>query len=317
MAKSMKNIFSSIKEKYGLWLPVSIIVMLLALGIVIFLLFATRNEVDKAEKEKEKIIIENEIEREKIILENEYANLALEYDQYRLEGKMNISDETLIQQLDDEKQKVKRLLEELKNTKASDAKRIAELKGELESLRSIMKGYIIQIDSLNAKNQKLTEENNYYKSQIKEANKTTSLLQKDKEELTHKVSLASKLDAVAIEIKTLNNNGKETTRFKKIAHFQISFLIAKNITAQPGERYVYARIIKPDNDVLIKSRDDLFMYEDSEINFSIKKLIAYENEETPVDMYWPINEYIEPGTYNVEIFADGDIIGKKSFTIKK
>lgn len=317
MAKSMKNIFSSIKEKYGLWLPVSIIVMLLALGIVIFLLLAKQNEVDKAKEEKEKIIIENEIEREKIILENEYANLALEYDQYRLEGKMNISDETLIQQLDDEKQKVKRLLEELKNTKASDAKRIAELKGELESLRSIMKGYIIQIDSLNAKNQKLTEENNYYKSQIKEANKTTSLLQKDKEELTHKVSLASKLDAVAIEIKTLNNNGKETTRFKKIAHFQISFLIAKNITAQPGERYVYARIIKPDNDVLIKSRDDLFMYEDSEINFSIKKLIAYENEETPVDMYWPINEYIEPGTYNVEIFADGDIIGKKSFTIKK
>ena len=102
-----------------------------------------------------------------------------------------------------------------------------------------------------------------------------------------------------------------------MAHIQISFLIAKNITAQPGERLVYARIIKPDNDVMIKNREDLFTYEDSEINYSIKKLIACENEEVAVDMYWPINEYIEPGTYNVEIFADGDMIGKKSFSINK
>jgi hypothetical protein len=134
--------------------------------------------------------------------------------------------------------------------------------------------------------------------------------------LTHQVTLASKLDAVGISVKTLNNKGKETSKIKKIEHIQINFLIAKNITANPGERNVYARIIKPDNDVLIKNRNDLFMYEDSEINYSIKKLIAYENEETTVDMYWQVKEFLEPGTYKVEIFADGDMIGKKSFSIE-
>lgn len=306
----MKNIFSTIKEKFGIWLPIVVILILLTLGFFIYLFVNKGKELDEFKTKAE-------IEKEKIILENEYANLALEYDQYQLEGVMRINNEDLVQQLDDERQKVKRLLEELKNTKASDAKRISELKSELNSLRSIMRGYIIQIDSLNAQNQKLTEENKYYKNQFKEANQTANLLKKDKEELTHKVTLASKLDAVAITVKTLNNNGKETSRIRKMAHIQISFLIAKNITAQPGERLVYARIIKPDNDVMIKNREDLFTYEDSEINYSIKKLIAYENEEVAVDMYWPINEYIEPGTYNVEIFADGDMIGKKSFSINK
>ena len=255
------------------------------------------------------------IEEERRALEAEYANLAFEYDQF--EGsKMYINNDTLIQQLENEKQKVKRLLEELKTTKASNAKRIEELKNELNTLRSVMKGYLIQIDSLNHLNQKLEKENKIVKSKYQEAEKTASQLKKDKEELTHQVTLASKLDAVAISVKTLNNKGKETTKIKKIEHIQINFLIAKNITANPGERNVYARIIKPDNDVLIKNRNDLFMYEDSEINFSIKKLIAYENEETPVDMYWQVKEFLDPGTYKVEIFADGDMIGKKSFTIE-
>ena len=93
-------------------------------------------------------------------------------------------------------------------------------------------------------------------------------------------------------------------------------MIAKNVTAQPGERYVYARIIKPDSDVLIKNKDNLFAYEDSQINFSIKRLITYDSEETPVEMFWKVEEFLDPGTYKVEIFADGNMIGKKSFTLE-
>lgn len=303
----MKSFFSNIKEKYGIWIFVSIGLVAI-LGVALYFIISQHNAMTEFKTQVA-------IEEERRALEAEYANLAFEYDQF--EGsKMYINNDTLIQQLENEKQKVKRLLEELKTTKASNAKRIEELKNELNTLRSVMKGYLIQIDSLNHLNQKLEKENKIVKSKYQEAEKTASQLKKDKEELTHQVTLASKLDAVAISVKTLNNKGKETTKIKKIEHIQINFLIAKNITANPGERNVYARIIKPDNDVLIKNRNDLFMYEDSEINFSIKKLIAYENEETPVDMYWQVKEFLDPGTYKVEIFADGDMIGKKSFTIE-
>lgn len=255
------------------------------------------------------------IEEERRTLEAEYANLAFEYDQF--EGsKMYINNDTLIKQLENEKLKVQRLLEELRTTKASNAQRIEELKKELNTLRSVMKGYLIQIDSLNTLNKKLVKENKIVNSKYQEAAKTATLLQKDKEALTHKVTLASKLDAVGITVKTLNSKGKETSKIKKIEDIQVDFLIAKNVTAQPGERYVYARIVKPDSDVLIKNKNNTFAYEDSEINYSMRKLIAYDSEETPVDLHWKVEEFLDPGTYRVEIFADGNMIGKKSFTIE-
>ncbi|MBR4962309.1 MAG: hypothetical protein IKY54_00220 [Muribaculaceae bacterium] len=278
------------------------------LGVALYFIISQQNEMNNFKTQVA-------IEEERRALEAEYANLAFEYDQF--EGsKMYINNDTLIKQLENEKLKVQRLLEELRTTKASNAQRIEELKKELSTLRSVMKGYLIQIDSLNALNQKLTKENKIVNSKYQEAAKTASLLQKDKEELTHQVTLASKLDAVGIAVKTLNSKGKETSKIKKIENIQVNFLIAKNVTAQPGERYVYARIIKPDSDVLIKNKDNLFAYEDSEINFSMKRLITYDNEETAVEMYWKVEEFLDPGTYKVEIFADGNMIGKKSFSIE-
>ncbi len=304
----MKEVFSNIKNKYGIWIFISVGLMAI-LGVAIYLIISQHNEMNDF---KTQIAIEEE----RRALEAEYANLAFEYDQF--EGsKMYINNDTLIKQLENEKLKVQRLLEELRTTKASNAQRINELKKELSTLRSVMKGYLIQIDSLNSLNQKLEKENKIVNTKYQEAAKTASLLQKDKEELTHQVTLASKLDAVAISVKTLNKREKETSKIDRIENIQINFLIAKNITAKPGERYVYIRIVKPDNDVLVKNMDNVFSYEDSEINYSMKKLIAYDSEETAVDMYWKVEEFLTPGTYKVEIFADGDLIGKKSFSLTK
>ena len=304
----MKEVFSNIKNKYGIWIFISVGLMAI-LGVAIYLIISQHNEMNDF---KTQIAIEEE----RRALEAEYANLAFEYDQF--EGsKMYINNDTLIKQLENEKLKVQRLLEELRTTKASNAQRINELKKELSTLRSVMKGYLIQIDSLNSLNQKLEKENKIVNTKYQEVAKTASLLQKDKEELTHQVTLASKLDAVAISVKTLNKREKETSKIDRIENIQINFLIAKNITAKPGERYVYIRIVKPDNDVLVKNIDNVFNYEDSEINYSMKKLIAYDSEETAVDMYWKVEEFLTPGTYKVEIFADGDLIGKKSFSLSK
>lgn len=304
----MKERIKNIKEKFGIWIFVSIGLALI-LGFALYMIISQHNEMNN-------IKTQIAIEEEKRALEAEYANLAYEYDQF--EGsKMFIRNDSLIKQLENEKLKVQRLLEELRTTKASDAKRIDELKKELSTLRSVMKGYLIQIDSLNALNQKLVAENKEVSSKYKEVAETASQLQKDKEELSHQVTLASKLDAVAISVSGLNKKAKATSKISKIEYIQVNFLIAKNITAKAGERFVYLRIIKPDNDVLIKNRSDVFNYEDSEINYSIKKLIAYDSEETAVEMFWAVEEYLYPGTYRVEIFADGDLIGQKSFTLEK
>ena len=304
----MGNFKEFLKRKANIWVFISL-GLCITLAVSLFFILAQRKEMND-------IKTQIAIEEEKRNLEAEYANLAFEYD--RFEGsKMLINNDSLINQLENEKLKVQRLQEELKTTKNIDAKRINELKKELATLRSVMRAYVIQIDSLNALNQKLTAENREVSNKYREATETATQLQKDKEELTQKVSLASKLDAIGISINTLNSKGKNTNRISKIEYIEVNFSIAKNVTAQPGERYVYLRIIKPDNDVLIKNRNDLFVYEDSEINYSAKKLVEYDSEETPVTLYWTVEEYLYPGVYRMELFADNEKIGEKSITLQK
>ena len=138
-------------------------------------------------------------------------------------------------------------------------------------------------------------------------------LTKEKEHLTETVQLASKLSTSSIIVNGLTDKNKITDQIKKMVKIEVRFVINKNITAPPGEKVVYIRILKPDDDVLIKSRSNVFVYENKEINYSSKRTVEYEGEELPVTIYWDIEEYLSPGTYRVDIFADGNLIGKKSF----
>ena len=100
---------------------------------------------------------------------------------------------------------------------------------------------------------------------------------------------------------------------KKIA---ISFTIVKNITAKTGERTLYIRIAKPDNDILTKNASNTFPYENRNLVYSIKKYIEYTGEEQNVTVYWDVEEYLPAGTYHVYIFADGTMIGQQAFSMK-
>lgn len=250
---------------------------------------------------------------EKESLEDEYNELSLQYEGY----KFQVGNDSLVALLSTEQAKVQRLLEELRTVKATNAKRINELKKELATLRNIMRSYVIQIDSLNTANEQLKQENKEVVKRYQQATSTAAQLSKEKEKLTERVTLASKLDAAAISVTPVNSRGKEMNRIKRMEQFVVKFTITKNITAPVGEKTVYVRIMKPDDDILVKSRANVFNFEGRDINFSMKRIIEYEGEELPVVMYWDIEEFLSPGTYRVDIFADGNLIGKKSFVLEK
>ncbi len=250
---------------------------------------------------------------EKQQLEDEYEAIALQYEGF----KFSVRNDSLLTKLESEQAKVQRLQEELKLTKATDQKEIQRLKKELETLRKILKTYIIQIDSLNRLNQELKSENIQIKQQYQETSRTLSQITREREELSQKVSLASKLDAININVKAVNDRGKEQKRLSRSTRFVISFTIAKNITAEPGERIIYVRIMTPDGNVLTKNPTDTFPFENGQLQYSIKRIIEYGGEETPVTVYWNIEEFLMPGTYKVDIFADGNHIGSYSFTMQE
>ena len=95
----------------------------------------------------------------------------------------------------------------------------------------------------------------------------------------------------------------------------VSFVIARNITAQAGNRSIYVRITKPNNEVL--TNGGTFVYENRNLEYSAKKDIEYNGEATSVTVYWDVNEFLSKGTYRVSVFADGHNIGNASFNYEK
>ncbi|MDR2956385.1 MAG: hypothetical protein LBV43_15035 [Prevotella sp.] len=281
------------------------VIALLVIGILIagYFIFNQKNQID---------VLQEETSLNKKQLEDEYESLAVQYEGFKL----NIKNDSLLQKLTNEQTKVQRLLEELKTVKADNKSEIDRLNKELASLRKILKSYVAQIDSLNRANEQLRKEKKEITTKYQQATQTLSQVSQEKESLSEKVTLAAKLDAVGISVLATNSKGKVQKKISKVELLSVNFIISKNITAEPGERTLYVRIMKPDNDVLAKSRTNVFSFENKEINYSMSKIVEYGGEEVPVTMYWNVEEYLMPGTYRVDIFADGNRIGMKSFTME-
>jgi len=209
-----------------------------------------------------------------------------------------------------------RLQEELKQTKASNRAEIKRLNDELSSLRKILRSYIQQIDSLNRINQELRAENEQITDQYNKTSSTLRQVSKERQALSEKVSLAAQLVATNIGAKAVNDRGREQSRLSRSTQFVVSFTIARNITTEPGERTIYVRIMSPDGNVLSKSPNNTFAYENSQILYSMNRIVEYGGEEIPVTMYWDIEEFLMPGTYKVDIFADGNHIGSHTFNME-
>lgn len=277
------------------------LLVLLLIGVTVLLI---------SEKQTNNELIQ-EFQLEKEDLENEYTTFAKQYD----ELKLTVSNDSLSVLLEQEQLKTQRLLEELRTVKSSNAAEIRRLKKELASLRKVMVGYINQIDSLNRLTAHQKEIIADVTKKYNAASRQISNLSEEKKNLTKTVTLAAQLDATNISVLPTNKRGKKAKKVKDVVKFKINFSIVKNITAETGERTLYIRITKPDNDVLTKSPQNTFPYENRELAYSIKKYIEYNGEEQAVTVYWDVEEYLYAGNYRVDIFAEGTLIGSQSFSL--
>ena len=282
-----------------------VIAFIVVAGIAVFYMLSWQ----KSQQNIEEMTQLFEIEKEE--MENEYSGFAVQYD----EMKVHISNDSLIRQLDREKQRTQQLLEELRQTKATNAAEITRLKKELTTVRAVMRTYVIQIDSLDQINKQLAKENTRVKQQYQEQTKVVQQLTVDKEKAEEKVALASQLDAAAITVTPHNKRGKVEHKVKNVTQFVVNFTIVKNITVQTGEKTVYLRITKPDGEPLVKDAGNTFKYENVNLEYSAKKYIEYTGEQQEVTMYWDVEEYLSAGTYNAYLFVDGVMIGEQSVTL--
>ncbi len=281
-----------------------VIIETIILGYLIYDKFQTKAE--KATLSKEIVQIKNE----KVAIEDELKDM---YQQY--EG-LKTNNEEINKKLEEEQEKIVVMLQELKSVKQSDKLKIKQLQDETETLKSIMKDYIKQIDKLNTENIRLVSENTVIRKNYEDQISKTETLTYLKDSLSSQVKMAKKLKAENISVLTLNLKDNETNRARKFSKVKVCFLIDENVLAYKGTRDVYLRVAGPDGIILMNKESGMFMYQGKEIAYSSKRQVTYNGNKTDVCIFWVATEEQAVGNYSIDIFMDGNQIGEQTFSLK-
>jgi len=257
--------------------------------------------------QKSKMVeMEQVLTEEKDSLANELRMMMYGYDT------LKTSNDTLNAELLRERTRIQKLLE----VNASNAQLIRKYKAEISTMREIMKSYIVQIDSLNTRNQMLTAENVEIKQQMTAVQETNVELEKVKEELTSKVTVASMIQAKDVVAVALNKKRKETTELRNLDKVRVCFTLRENPIASAGNKVVYLRVVRPDQLVITPSPDNLFEVKGEQLIFSANRAVDYANTDIEMCIFLDNTGDFITGTYDVELYLDGEKIGTGAFSLK-
>ncbi|MBR4296747.1 MAG: hypothetical protein IKT82_00975 [Bacteroidaceae bacterium] len=263
------------------------------------------------EKEREIEQLRQLAELDRREMENQYAEFAVQY----AELKKTVQNDSLAALLDMEQKRAEKLLKELKNVKANSSAEILRLKKELATVRAVLKDYIRQVDSLQRLNIALASERDEALAEAARTRKENTAISEVRAKLEEKVEIAAQLNATGVTITPLKKNGKTAKKAKDIKTFSIDFTVTRNVTATTGNRMVYVRLMKPNNQ--LANPTGQFAYEDRNIDYSAAKAIEYDGSEIQLQVYVPIQEYLSPGLYHAYVFIDGQMIGSGSIELNK
>src|ERR1035437_1526743 len=289
-------------------------IIIVAATIIVALAIAVFYFIHKAnEKEREMTEVVQMMNFDKEQVQKEFSDLNSEMDGYTT----NIHNDSLVKLLQNQKTKVSQLLDELRVTKSTNSVRIAQLRAELSTVRKVMIQDVNQIDSLNSMNKSLKTENVEVHKKYQAASESVEALSKEKESLNQVVTRASIMEVTNFSMTPVNSKGKKTGWFSQTTSLQFNYTVAKNITAQPGEKIVYLRVTRTDEDVLTKNPSNVFSYESKDIVYSVAKKIEYAGDAINDVMFWKIGEILPKGNYRAEFFIDGNRVGSFKFLFEK
>lgn len=252
------------------------------------------------------------IRAEKDSIASELTRMASGYDSLRSQN------DSLNQTISFAQTKVKDLLSEVDQVKNVSYQQITKYRQEVTTLRDIMRNYIVQIDSLNQKNQRLMADITDVKQEVTDVKSANQQLESEKKKLEQTVNLAAQMEATDLKATGITAKGKEQIKASKIEKVKIDFILSKNLTAKRGAKNIYVRIQRPDQILLMKSDKDIFRFEDMKIPYSVMREVEYEGSDVPVSIYWDNSKEspLIPGKYTVDVFADGRNIGTTVFEVK-
>ena len=274
-----------------------IAVAVILAGTLAFIWYQKSSLVNDLKIEKE------ELTEQMIALQNDYATLSSDYD-------------TINMQLDSSREEVSQLIERIKKTEATNRSKIRQYEKELGTLRSIMRNYITQIDSLNTLNKQLTADAAAARREAAEIRKRSEQLSKRVENLTGQVAAGSVLKARGIRIEAYNASDKVTDRSSRVVRLLTTLSLVENDLAPKEPVRIYIRVKGPDGVLLTNSEQRTFTFGGEPMICSASREIDYQGKEVEMSIYLnDITGYVK-GIYTVEAYTEQSLLGTAELMLR-
>ena len=299
-------------------------ILLIGLATLTFMWSAKRSELNQCQNDN--LILKSDMEGMNKMLEGyvgglsndlktDFKNMLDTYD------RLIEMDQSKADSLNKQKAQISQLLKQLNTNKKLSARELFNLKKENEVLRSIMRGYVKQIDSLNTLNIKLTSVLDETNTKLTETTTERDTYKKDAEQKTEQLKKGAKLQAYGFNSEALrmklNNTTEPTTKAKNVIQMRSTFTIGENQIASSGRKSVYLQIVGPNGDVLQSKANYVMETENGQQGYSDKKDIDYNNQAIDLTIYYDLKGLeVGKGNYKVRVYCEGQLIGTDSFTLK-
>jgi len=298
--------------------------LLIGIATMTFLWSSKRSELNRCQNDN--LVLKSDMEGMNKMLEGyvgglsndlktDFKNMLDTYD------RLIEMDRSKADSLNKQKAQISQLLTQLNTNKKLSARELFNLKKENEVLRSIMRGYVKQIDSLHTLNTKLTSVLDETNNKLTETTTERDSYKKDAEQKSEQLKKGAKLQAYGFKSEALrmklNNTTEPTTKAKNAIQMRSSFTIGENQISSSGRKAIYLQIIAPSGEILQSKANYVMNTENGQQAYSDKKDIDYNNQAIDLTIYYDLKgQEVGKGNFKVKIYCEGQLIGTDSFTLK-
>lgn len=237
------------------------------------------------------------------MLQNDYEGLSSDYD-------------SINAQLDSSREEIAQLVERVKKTEATNRAKIRQYQKELGTLRTIMKSYIVQIDSLNTLNHKLTAEAASARKEAAASKRLNAELSQQVEDLTGRVTAGAVLKARGVRLEAYNSNDKLTDRSGKVSRLLVTLSLLENELTPKGPVRVYVRVTDPDGNLLTDGRNTSFTIGEETLQATASREVDYQGTEVEMGIYVNNIPSFRKGVYSVTAYTNQGQIGSAELLLR-
>jgi len=289
------------KERRGSGLKSTMNIMIAA--VVVLTLLLAYIWISKALLVKDLKQEKQDLTEQIVSLQSDYETLSSDY-------------EMINSQLDSSREEVAQLVERIKKTDATNRAKIRQYQKELGTLRSIMKTYIVQIDSLNTLNHKLTADAAAARREAAESRKANVELTQRVENLSGQVAAGSVVKARGLRLEAYAATDKVTDRSSRTVRLLTTLSLVENELAPKGPMRVYIRVKDPDGILLTNSTQVSFSYQGTMLNASASREVDYEGKEVEMSIYLNDIPTYSKGVYTVEAYTKQSVLGTAELLLR-